>query len=321
MSDEYLWNREGEPDVETARLERLLRPLRYEPRKLEIRSSGGRKRVPPGRWWMWAAAAGLAVAAVGTGWRVWEARTPAEAMWKVSWNGAPARGVRDGQTIETGTSAAKLESEFVGEVEVGPESRLRVVASRRDEQRMALERGTMHAFIWAPPREFVVDTPSATTVDLGCAYTLRVAPDGTGLLTVQAGWVAFQWHEMESFIPAGAACATRPGRGPGTPHFLDAPPELEAELKKFDGDGDGAALSGVLAAARARDALTLWHLFGRTRGEERGRVYDRFAELVKLPPEVTREKILSGDAGAMDAAWNALGFGNTNWWRGWKRRW
>jgi hypothetical protein len=33
-------------------------------------------------------------------------------------------------------------------------------------------RRTIHAYIWAPPGEFVVDTPSAVTVDLGCACTL-----------------------------------------------------------------------------------------------------------------------------------------------------
>ncbi len=252
---------------------------------------------------------------------MWVARIPVKSMWRISWNGASAHSVRNGQLIETGKSSARLQSDFVGEVELGPESRLRVVESTRDQQRLALQRGTMHAFIWAPPREFVVDTPSATTVDLGCAYTLHVSPEGTGLLTVEMGWVAFQWRELESFIPAGAACATKPGRGPGTPHFIDAPSQLQSRLAQFDVNGDPAALAGVLTAARPRDALTLWHLLGRTRGVERGEVFDRFSGLVKLPPAVTREKVLAGDAKAMDASWNALGFGNTDWWRGWKRRW
>ena len=32
---------------------------------------------------------------------------------------------------------------------------------------LALARGKMEAFIWAPPRQFFVDTPSAVAVDLG----------------------------------------------------------------------------------------------------------------------------------------------------------
>jgi ferric-dicitrate binding protein FerR (iron transport regulator) len=322
MSDEYLWSGEGEPDREVERLEKLLRPLRYEPKPLDTAHVKPVSASRSARWLWLAAAAAIAVAVVAIGWGVWIARTPAESMWRVSWNGRAAQTVRKGQLIATGEDmGARLQSDFVGEVELGPKSQLRVVESTRDQQRLALQRGTMHAFIWAPPREFVVDTPSATTVDLGCAYTLHVAPDGTGLLTVQMGWVAFQWRELESFIPAGAVCVTKPGRGPGTPHFADASGELQSELARFDANADAGALARVLAAARARDALTLWHLLGRTQGAERGQVFDRFSELVKLPAGITREKILEGDASAMDGAWNALGLGNTDWWRGWKRRW
>lgn len=322
MADEYLWNREGEPDAEIARLEQVLRPLRYEPKAFGFAGTARPRTRRHSGWALPAAAAAMAILALGVGWRIWIARAPAESAWRISWNGAAPQRVRNGQFIITGEhSAAKLESDFVGQVELGPESRLRVVESTRTRQRLLLENGDLHAFIWAPPREFVVDTPSATTVDLGCAYTLHVAADGAGLLTVQAGWVAFEWDGMETFIPAGAACTTRAGRGPGTPHFTDAPPALESELARFDADSDRAALDAVLSAARPRDALTLWHLLGRTRAEERGEVFDRLSALLQLPPSVTREKILAGDAGAMDAAWNALGFGNTQWWRGWKRNW
>jgi len=214
-----------------------------------------------------------------------------------------------------------MESDFVGEVEIEPKSRLRLLASRAGEHRMALDHGTIHALIWAPPAAFVVDTPAAKTVDLGCRYTLRVAPDGAGFLTVETGWVAFQWKNLESFIPAGAACATRPGHGPATPHFLDASQNLIASVARFDRTQDPQALAAALSAARSRDALTLWHLLERTQGAERAEVFDRFAALVKLSPEVTREAVLRGDPRAMDAAWNALQLGDTSWWRGWKREW
>jgi hypothetical protein len=38
--------------------------------------------------------------------------------------------------------------------------------------------------IWAPPRLFFVDTPSAVAADLGCSYTLEVKDDGAGVLRV-----------------------------------------------------------------------------------------------------------------------------------------
>jgi hypothetical protein len=135
------------------------------------------------------------------------------------------------------------------------------------------------------------------------------------------GWVAFQWENLESFIPAGASCTTRPRRGPGTPYFADASNEFVSALGRFDQNGDSKAVAVVLADARPRDALTLWHLLSRTQGTERGNVFTRFSELVNLPPTVTKERIMRGEPEAIDAAWNALDLGNTDWWREWKRRW
>jgi hypothetical protein len=85
--------------------------------------------------------------------------------------------------------------------------------------------------------------------------------------------------------------------------------------------GSAGALKTALAAARPRDALTLWHLLQRTHGEERAAVFCRFAALVSLPSSVTREAILRGDRQSLDAAWDALELGDTSWWREWKRRW
>ena len=227
-----------------------------------------------------------------------------------------------GQLVETTAGArGTIESEFVGRVEIEPESRLRLLASRADEQRFALDHGTIHALIWAPPAKFVVDTPAAKAVDLGCKYTLQVDKTGVGLLTVQMGWVAFQWHSTESFIPAGAACRTRPGHGPDTPCFLDASPTFKNAIAEFDLNGSRQALETALAAARQRDGLSLWHLLQRVHEDERGQVFDRFVALVGMPSGVTRNAIVRGDRRSLDATWNALNLGDTNWWREWKRQW
>jgi len=53
----------------------------------------------------------------------------------------------------------------------------------------------------------------------------------------------------------------------------------------------------------------------------RGAVFDRFAELVPLPPEAARAGALAGDARMIDLCWNALNLEKTEWWRGWERRW
>ena len=193
--------------------------------------------------------------------------------------------------------------------------------STRAKQILALRRGVIHALIWAPPRRFVVETPSARAIDLGCEYTLSVDDRGDGLVRVQAGWVAFQFDGRDSFIPAGAACRTTRQGGPGTPYFEDASEELRRALAAFDAGGEAGDLKRVLAEARPRDGITLWHLLTRAPEAGRGLVFDRFATLVALPAEVTREGVLAKDRRMLDLSWNALNLESAEWWREWKRDW
>lgn len=68
-------------------------------------------------------------------------------------------GSRQTGWIETSASArATLRIGDRGSVEMGPYTRLRVVADREDQHRLMLARGTIFAKITAPPRLFFVDT-------------------------------------------------------------------------------------------------------------------------------------------------------------------
>jgi hypothetical protein len=221
------------------------------------------------------------------------------------------------------SSRAKINVGEIGYVQVDPGSRVRLVEAKADEHRLALTRGRMEAFIWAPPRQFYVDTPSAVAVDLGCAYTLEVGEDGQGLLSVIAGWVAFEWQGRETFVPAMAMCVTRPRLGPGTPYFNDASEEFQNALALFDvaesgSDARSNALQTALAKSRKRDALTLWHLLARADENDRLRVYDRLAELIPPPAQVTPEAVMRGDRTALDLWWEKLELGSAEWWRIWK---
>ena len=146
--------------------------------------------------------------------------------------------------MRTGNTAVRLEAEDIGRVDLAANSILRTTNSKR----LSLQRGELHAFIWAPAREFVVETPSARAVDLGCEYTLNVDEKGDGVLRVSMGWVAFQIGDREAFIPAGATCATRKHGGPGIPYFEDASEALRHGVERFE-RGDTGALNGLLAAA------------------------------------------------------------------------
>jgi hypothetical protein len=346
-SGDYLWDGSGEPDPEIQKLEALLGEYRHDGRALvfaeivpDRRSSFFplRMRLLPAL--MTTAAVVLAVGVVTflvhgrkppaltmVGWDVSRlAGTPRIGRNAIIGNEGPSRlGV--GQMLETDDqSRASLQAEGIGQIEVGPSTRLRLLTMGRGLKRIALDRGTIQAFIWAPPGQFVVDTPSAVTVDLGCAYTLQVEDSGSGIVRTSLGWVGFKLNGHESFIPAGAACATRRKVGPGTPYFEDAPAEFRSALARFDFEDKTLQqrtedLAIVLAQSRERDALTLWHLLARVDEGQRMLVYDRLRQLAPPPASVTKEGILRLDQPMLDLWWNALGFDDISVWRHWERSW
>jgi hypothetical protein len=224
-----------------------------------------------------------------------------------------------GDLLETDSdSRANIRVAQIGEVEVEPSTRLRLVAARPTEDRLALDRGTIHAFISAPPRLFFVNTPSAVAIDLGCAYTLKVDEQGVGLLRVTFGWVEFETHGQQSLIPSGAAAITKPGLGPGTPFFEDASDAFKAALEKLDFETLSApdrlsALHSLLAEARKRDGFSLLNLLRQHRGmsaPERALIYDRLAELIPPPPGVTREPVAQGNDYMVGLWWDLMGVGH-----------
>jgi hypothetical protein len=220
-----------------------------------------------------------------------------------------------GEWLETDSaSRARIHVADIGQVEVQPNTRIRLVETRPDEHRLSMARGGLRAQIKAPPRLFFVETPSAVAVDLGCAYTLNVDDTGRSVLHVTSGWVALVRDGREAIVSEGARCETRPGIGLGTPYREDAPPALREALAAFDfAAGGEPALARVLAAAREPDSLTLWHLLSRASPGGRGGVYDRLTALVPAPPDVTREGALQLDrkmlnhwrAAIEEALWSA----------------
>jgi hypothetical protein len=350
-SNDYLWDGSGEPDPEIQRLEGLLGKLRH-----DSPAPGFPEIIRDRRWklfpWRFAwkmhlfpalatTVAAVAAVAIVT---VLVYRTEPAPTTVAGWNvssveGTPRVGRKTiggkdgtnrlgiGQILETDRqSRASLQADDTGQIEVDPSTRLRLLSMGSGLKRIALDRGTIHAYIWAPPGQFVVDTPSAVTVDLGCAYTLQVDDSGAGMVRTSLGWVGFKLNGHESFIPAGAACATRPKVGPGTPYFEDASAEFRAALTRFDFEdstaqqrADDAAI--ILRDARKSDALTLWHLLARVDEGQRVLVYDRLSKLAPPPAGVTRDGILRLDQPMLDLWWNELGFDDISVWRHWERTW
>lgn len=285
-------------------------------RKLAPRKSVWQVRV--------VAVAAVLVVVGGLGvWRFWGGGSN-KSWWRVQQlAGAPRIGteritktgrLEKGEWLETdGSSRAQIAVGMIGTVDVEENTRVRLLETDPTNHRLELARGKMSARIWAPPRLFFVDTPSAVAADLGCAYTLEVDDRGVGLLRVTSGWVALELKDRESIVPAEAACETRPEVGPGTPYFEDASPAFRDALKQIDFEHDDPAatkdaLTALLNEARPRDTLTLWHLLSRVNETERPRVYEALAKYFPPPPGVTREGVLQRDPTMLERWKNALPF-------------
>ena len=207
-----------------------------------------------------------------------------------------------GEYLETdGKSRARIEVAEIGKVEIAPNSRVKLVGTSQTQHRLSLERGGLHAKIAAPPRLFIVDTPSAVAVDLGCEYTLEVDRAGNSRLNVTSGYVALERGGRESIVPGGASCLTVKGKGLGTPFSSVVSPEFERALQSFDfGGGGSRAVKEMIDHAEYYDMITLWHLLSRVTRNDRPAVFDTLAKFVEPPAGVTREGILSLDSGMLE---------------------
>jgi hypothetical protein len=307
MTDDYLWDPHATPDREIAELEVRLRSLAYRPEPMRDAPASTATRSRQ-RWYGWAAAASVAI--LLGGW--WTGTRPsALAPWTVAAlrgtpvvrtvGGVTSATLSVGGSVETDVrSVARVAVSSIGQADLGPGSRLRLLRSAPSEYRFALEHGTMHARIDAPPRYFLVETASTLATDLGCVYTLSVDSAGRGALSVEEGEVELERDGVRSSVLAGNLARLRPGVEPGLPYPASASPALAAAVERFDsGRLDPGAVDALLLASDTRSTITLWHLLQRTNGQERERVFERLAALSPPPPSVTKKRVMRGESAAL----------------------
>jgi hypothetical protein len=202
-----------------------------------------------------------------------------------------------GSWLETKLGAvAAVKVADIGELTVYGDSKLRVVATSSTTQHLELARGRVHARVTAPPRLFVVDTPAATAVDLGCQYDLDVDPHGRTHLRVTVGAVSLEDRGGVVYVPATFEVGMTPGHL-GTPTSINASNELRDAVSYFDG---GGPVTNLIAAATSRDRVTLWNAIFRRTGADRAALVAKLEELAPLPDPALQAKVLTGDADAMD---------------------
>jgi hypothetical protein len=217
------------------------------------------------------------------------------------------RTLQNGEVVETGRSRVRINAPSIGTIDVAENTTLQLIESRNGRYRLDLRAGTIHAKTTSPPGVFVVGTPKATAIDLGCEYTLSVVPAGEGHLHVTAGWVALNYGFTQSLVPANASAEIDSNGDLTAPVFDDASPRLKAASRQFARSHDDASLELLLSEARARDAFTLLNLFPRAAGAgQRVRIYYRLNALVPAPPSVTRDAVRDWTMSTTDPWWPAV---------------
>jgi len=250
--------------VNEEELQELLSVYRHQQRMPALRRT---------QWWILPIAAALLIAIVG--------------IWATSWR-AGWRVLRAGDTI---SSATRIRRTGIGYVDIAAGTVVRV----EGRSRLALERGTIHAKTISQPGIFIVDTPHARAVDLGCEYTLSISPAGGGVLRVLAGWVGLNsWGQ--SLVPQGAKAVIAEDGHLSPPLFEDASSVFQAAILRGD-------LNTALPLARRRDALTLINLFRFATTEERLHIYDRLNQLVPAPSSIPRDAMLHWTMRTLDSWW------------------
>ncbi len=301
MSDQYEWDKTGDATEEMNHLEGIMAHLRYDEPLAAVAKSNSHAK----RWLAFAVAAAVVLGIGATLWLGRQATTLATngcerakegSAWSVTvLRGVPRCGNESitataslsiGTAVETDPeSSAEILVANIGHVVLEPNSRMVLASSSATEHRMQLEYGIMHAQISAPPRLFLVQTPAALAVDLGCAYTLEVTPDDKTHLHVTHGYVSLENDKDTVYVPAGYRSDSFLGIGTTIPYASDAPAALvEAVRALVHAPHSEAAFAIVLGAStEPNDTLGLWHLLNHSDHCEAAT--RRIQEIAQLPGE------------------------------------
>ncbi len=308
--DRYLWDQGAQRDDETARLEALLGRYRY-------RGTTGandfaftapmREFAPRSRWrraGTVALAAALLVFATASwfSWAAWRARAGYDVDGLAGMTRAHA-----GERVETSASEqALLHIAELGDVRVAPGSNLRIVDPGDELHMLFLDRGALHATIYARPELFQIGTPAGLSIDLGCEYDLSVDEAGRTHVVVTMGRVAFEAHGRRVTVPAHAECSATIEGGATTPVLVDAPSEFKAAVRALEcaADPDASDVAIVLAAdIRDVASVSLWHLFRYAPSRAlRVQMFERLKRAYSLPAGADERALFDGDP-ALVAEW------------------
>ncbi|MGH7132779.1 MAG: hypothetical protein ACREJO_12625 [Phycisphaerales bacterium] len=323
--ERYLWDGTGTSDVETARLEGTLRPLRHGgelPASIGADVAGKSHRM---KFVLAAATAVLLLAVAGLGLWLTRPRGPEQIG---PWTVAEKSG-----TVMVGEQQASKDRHLGTSCEVKVESGASVVLCTADGGRVVLRPGVTArvsmdvgtvAVPWVGVSRGMVTVECGSTpigVDVfGYGTVFEKGSVGQVMLagssaevTVKSGSVAFEpTTEMPTRLIEGMVCRVDQA-GPRVPLRADAPREFSKSVRDVqmvaakDPKAAPKAADEVAASARREDLATLWNLAWRLEPESRRPIIERIAmETGLMKQKFALGAAVKGDPGAMDQLWEAV---------------
>ena len=322
--DAYLWDPSAPPEDSVVEIERRLasarfdataRPLPRHDARL-MRAAGDRRR---GRFWMpltWAAAAAV-IASVGFG--LWRWNWPEGAAWTVLTPAGTYDDLGVGSTLRTDSAqSALVQIARIGTMRVRGNTAVTLRSTGSNRHRLALQEGSVHVRVWAPPSSVSFRTPAGEVIDMGCEFELTVT-SAASHVRVSSGWVQLDNFLGETLVPAGASSNMTTSVRPAVAVYDDAAAEFREAVRAHESaPGDPIAVDRIVQLARTRDVFTLLQLVQR-RSPAVNRLVPRAAELFAPPDAADPGRVLSGDRAALDRWMSALPLPSPK--RGWVWNW
>ncbi|MBA2303401.1 MAG: hypothetical protein H0W08_12285 [Acidobacteria bacterium] len=322
--DAYLWDPTAPRDEGVVAMEKRLEPARFDPgvRPLSYaRAERARITILGGVWWRGLAAAAVLLLVAGTGLLSWRMTWPEGRPWQIesASEGSPEL-LAVGETLQTASAqTAMVRIARIGTMQVGRDSAVTLRMTQSNRHRLALDRGTVHVRVWAPPFSLAFRTPAGEVYDMGCEFDLSV--DGpTSHVRVTSGWVQLENDLGESLVPAGASSTMTSTTFPGVPVFDDAADSFRDAVRALEaGRGGQPGAERIAQLARPRDMLTLLTLI-ELDVAGRAQLASRAVALSSPPEDVSVERILRGEK-EMLWRWREtlpLPPEKGGWWMNWK---
>lgn len=191
-------------------------------------------------------------------------------------------------------STVSLKIPNVGKIEIEERTEIISVTQTKKENRLLLNYGKINVHTGTSPKGLEIRSGKFEISDRGSNSNILIDVKGNLDIRVNRGFVEvkvdnnsiFLIYEHESFCKIGSL--------PDIPYNINSNRIIRRELVNYQyNDGGYDSILKLIENATELDAISMWHLLGRTVRDERELVLDWLIERFPLPPGVTRINILN----------------------------